>query len=86
VLADALKFTAPFTVLPFAGELILTPPNALPTATNKDKNSNKYFDIHTSPNKVFSVSNRSPCGASAYSGEVSALVRAMEEAAYSNTS
>jgi hypothetical protein len=50
VLAVATKFTEPLMVLLFAGELMYTPPKAEAQGSNRHKKSNKYLDIHTSPN------------------------------------
>src|SRR6267154_4052922 len=67
VLALAAKLTEPPTVPLFAGELIYTVAKAgtdknWMNANEKHRNTNKYFDMHTSPNKDFLAFRRSRCG------------------------
>src|ERR1700676_4842505 len=54
VVAVATKLTGPLTVLLLAGELMYTPAKAGAQGSNKDRNSRKCLDMHTSPNKIFS--------------------------------
>ena len=53
VLAVATKLTAPLTVLLLAGELMYTPAKAGAQGSNKDRNSRKCLDMHTSPKLDF---------------------------------
>jgi len=67
VLALAAKLTEPPTVLLFAGELIYTVAKAgtdknWMNANEKHRNTKRYFDMHTPPNKDFLAFRRSRCG------------------------